>query len=445
MTTDVTEAVGAMNIKTSGSVDRDQLTNNGDATEEAKLRGRLVRPESKKETSPYDWGIPGELTNAEFDCFMKFREQVEGRGGEFRETVYSFGEEEGESYALCRWLRARKFVYEDVIKMVEEATECRKKARSHGFYPEPVDALGCDVNVFITQYPQFYTGNAKNGAVLFISKPGVLNVDGMECITTIDGILKYHWHAMIHDFGKRLRAKKAEDPNFKRFECFCVLDLDHLTTAQLSSRSLAITKEQSFIDSLCFPETMSKMIILNAPRFFAASWRLIKGWLDARTANKVEVISSRSAGEKRLRELIDEDVLPSDYGGKFTDSNDILKSNIPSGMTRQNSKLFYVRSYISHVVDVKADEKLEVLIFTNSNSGGKISITNADNKHVPAIVEGVELKHNGDEEGILPPTNINLTPSTQLTGPANYKIKIESNSSRLSSSRFLILTNYYPK
>jgi|Transcript_30591 hypothetical protein len=441
MTTDVTEAIGAMNIKTNGSVDKDQLTNNGEGTEESKLRARLGKS-SNKETSPYDWGTPGELTEAEVDCFIKFREQVEGRGGEFRATVYCFGEEEGEIYALCRWLRARKFVYEDVIKMVEEATECRKDARSKGFYPEPVDALGCDSSLFHTQYPQLYTGNAKNGAVLFISKPGVLNVDGMECITNLDGILKYHWHAMIHDFGSRLRAKKAEDPNFKRFECFCILDLEHLTTTQLSSRALSIVKEQSFIDSLCFPETMSKMIIVNAPRFFAASWKLIKGWLDARTANKVEVISSKSVSEAKLLELVDADVLPSDYGGKFTDSKVILDSHIPKGMTRQNSELFYVRSNITHVVDVKANEKMEVIVFTNSTSGGKISITDAAKGTI--IVEGVGIKHVGDEAGQKPPTSLNLTPTTQLTGPATYKIKVESNSNRLTASRFFIATNYYP-
>lgn len=148
---------------------------------------------------------------------MKFREQVNNRGGEFRKTVYCFGDEEGEAYALTRWLRARKFVYDDVITMVEQATECRAEAREMDFYPEPVDALGCSAALFYALYPQIYTGHAKCGAPLFISKPGILNVDGMECITTLDGIVKFHWHVMIHDFAARLRARKLEDPNFKRY------------------------------------------------------------------------------------------------------------------------------------------------------------------------------------------------------------------------------------
>jgi hypothetical protein len=173
---------------------------------------------------PLLWGLPGHLTKEETDVFFKFRDEVEKRSGEFRDTVYCFGEEEGESYAITRWLRARKFVYDDLIKMVEEATQVRKSAKAKEFYPNPIDALGCDSSLFFDQYPQLYSGFAKNGAPLYISKPGILNVDGMECITTLDGIIKFHWHIMMHDFANRLREQKAHDPeNFNRYVTFYYL------------------------------------------------------------------------------------------------------------------------------------------------------------------------------------------------------------------------------
>jgi len=274
---------------------------------------------------------------------------VEKRGDEFKDTIFNFGIDEGECWALCRWLRARKFNYDDVITMIDEATTCRAEAKKADFYPEPKAALGCDGNLYFAQFPQLYTGVAKNGAPLFISKPGVLNVDAVECITTLDGIIKFHWYIMMHDFGDRLRAQKKADPKFKRFECVIVLDLAHLTTTQLSSRALAIIKEQSKIDSLCFPETMSKMIMINSPVFFSASWRLIKGWLDPRTTSKIEVYSGRSYWEKRLKELVDEDVLPSDYGGKFTNTVEILDSQSPGDMKRLRTVVMYVRYVSKHV------------------------------------------------------------------------------------------------
>jgi hypothetical protein len=128
------------------------------------------------------------------------------RGGDFRDTVYCFGEEEGETYTLCRWLRARKFDLAETIKMVEEATVVRSEPRKCNFFPgksfsllglhfferssflsfildrptissfacffkDGRVALGCSPSLFLAHYPQLYPGFAKNGCPLFISKP----------------------------------------------------------------------------------------------------------------------------------------------------------------------------------------------------------------------------------------------------------------------------------
>jgi hypothetical protein len=228
--------------------------------------------------------------------------------------------------------------------MIEEATATRKEAKSVDFYPDPIAALGCDMSVYFAQYPQLYSGFAKNGAPLFISKPGVLNVDAVELITTLQGIVKFHWHIMMHDFGSRLRQQKAKDPHFKRFECVCVLDLEHLTMGQLSSRALAIIKEQSAIDSVCFPETMCKMFIINGPRFFGATWKLIRGWLDPRTANKIEVISDRKKWTERFLEHVEAEQLPSDYGGEGPNTQDTIEKDAFQGkMIRMHSEVLYLR------------------------------------------------------------------------------------------------------
>lgn len=179
-------------------------------------KGRKAVVGKGVDRDPMLWGVPGHLTQQECDCYFRFKEEIDRRGGEFRETVFSMGEVEGEAWALGRWLRARKFNFQDTVKMVEEATQVRKAAKAKSFYPNPVDALGVDASLFFAQYPQLYSGYTKQGVPVFISKPGILSVDGMECITTLDGILKFHWHVMMHDFANRLRAQKAKNPDFKR-------------------------------------------------------------------------------------------------------------------------------------------------------------------------------------------------------------------------------------
>jgi len=400
---------------------------------------RLKRPEGKGQQHPLDWGRPGELTEEEVNVFVDFRKIVESRGGDFRDTIYSFGEEEGEPFALCRWLRARKFKLDDVVKMVEEATECRAGAKKDGFYPDPKETLGVEPYIYISQYPQLYSGVDKNGCPLFISKPGVLNVTGISCITKLNGILKYHWHAMMHDFKERLQGQKKIDPhNFTRFECTTVLDLDGLSTSAVTKLALRIIQEQSQIDSLCFPETLSRMVIINAPRVFSVTWSLIKGWLDPRTISKVDLISSRSSWEKKLKELVDEDQLPSDYGGKAEDTRTTMMKDAPSEIKRLFTKIFSFRTSESTVVELNPNETMEVIVFTRSKTGATFSIVDADKKKGP-FAEKVLVKHTGGDslEDDLP---TRATIIKDLQGPCKFKIRAESLGSRFSSSEdFLVV------
>jgi len=130
-------------------------------------------------------------------------------------------------------------------------------------------------------------------------------------------------------------------PDPFRFECFCVLDLNKLTTSQLTRRALAIIKEQAAIDSICFPETMSKMLIVNCPAFFPPTWRLIKGWLDPRTASKIEVLTGKAV-QKRLLELVESDQLASDYGGTGPDTNKTMMSEAGAA-GNITTKMLYLR------------------------------------------------------------------------------------------------------
>ena len=100
---------------------------------------------------------------------------------------------------ISRWLRARKFHYLNVIKMVEEATECRSNASKFDFYPNPSDALGNNVekSIYLAQYPQLYTGHSKEGYPVLYSKPGILNINGLESITNSDGLFNFHWWSMV--------------------------------------------------------------------------------------------------------------------------------------------------------------------------------------------------------------------------------------------------------
>ena len=180
------------------------------------------------------------------------------------------------------------------------------------------------------------------------------------------------------------------------------------------------------------------MLIINAPTFFAATWRIIKGWLDPRTAAKIEVISSRSASEKRLAEIANLDQLPSDYGGTGPSTDDILaKSFDGDGTNKTETKMLYVRGHGSEVVTVPAGFELLVTVHTRSTAGGNFSLHNADSKdtlHAPVLV-----KHNGTDDPSERPTHVNLNEHNKISGPIKVKVKVDSNAGRFSTQNFLMV------
>ena len=43
------------------------------------------------------------------------------------------------------------------------------------------------------------------------------------------------------------------------------------------------------LDNTCYPETLGKMLVINAPFLAVSTWSMVKRWLDPRTQQKIEV------------------------------------------------------------------------------------------------------------------------------------------------------------
>jgi hypothetical protein len=184
------------------------------------------------------------------------------------------------------------------------------------------------------------------------------------------------------------------------------------------------------------------MLIVNAPTFFSATWRVIKGWLDPRTASKIEVVSSRSTMEKRLKEYIDPEQIPSDYGGTGPDSNKTMMLDITGDFDRMTTKMLYLRGHGSETVTVEAGETLEVSVFTRSTSGAKFTLTDAKGAK-SHYVNNVEVRHSGtgldDNEK---PTAVVINKERPIKGPVKLKVKADSHAGRFSTHNFLLVFSF---
>ncbi len=91
-------------------------------------------------------------------------------------------------------------------------------------------------------------------------------------------------------------------------------------------------------------------------------WEMVKGWLDPRTQNKIEFISSGPDINKRLLEFVDPDVLPEAFGGKAP--------NMHQQNLRPHTDFVHIprSSAVKKQIFVPANSKLIVESYTLENN-----------------------------------------------------------------------------
>lgn len=94
------------------------------------------------------------------------------------------------------------------------------------------------------------------------------------------------------------------------------MDLTGGGITSVNKQVYGLVKIAAQIGSDYYPEIMGNMFVVNAPYLFAGVWAMVKGFLDERTRNKIQIIGS--GFEKTLLQYIDTGSLPTFLGGKCT-------------------------------------------------------------------------------------------------------------------------------
>ncbi|KAI9339768.1 CRAL-TRIO domain-containing protein [Zopfochytrium polystomum] len=209
---------------------------------------------------------------------------------------------------LLRFLRARKFDFEKSKLMFETCEQWRRdfqveRILSSFEFPEQKDVSRV--------YPRFYHRTDRVGRPVYFELIGKLDVKELFQYTNVDRMIT----AYVREYEKLLRyrlpACSSKAGRYLSQGC-TVLDMKGVQLSTFNSVR-KIVQQVSKIAQDYYPETMGRMLIINAPTLFTTVWSIVKGMLDENTVAKISIVGSNY--EKVLFEVIDPANLPAEYGG----------------------------------------------------------------------------------------------------------------------------------
>ncbi len=219
-----------------------------------------------------------------------------------------------DSLLLLRYLRANKFNAKKTKKHILKVIEWRKLqniAELMKFTPEQI--LGVKLSDLIEKFPHWHYGYEKTGRPLLFKVQGEFDMKAIKalCGGNFERMFKYHiWEQELIGrvcYEQSLRSRTIIET------ITVVLDVKGMTLSTLSSDFRTMMSALIKIDQEMYPETLGKMLIVNAPSVFPMIWGIMKPWFDPITAAKVTIQGTEY--KKVLHEQIGVINLPSNYAG----------------------------------------------------------------------------------------------------------------------------------
>ncbi|PKI41568.1 hypothetical protein CRG98_038079 [Punica granatum] len=236
----------------------------------------------------------------------------------FRELLFLEGHligKHNDYHTLLRFLRMRDFDFSKAKEMFLNYLKWREDycvdAIPKEFkFEEQAEVKKC--------YPHGFHGVDKWGRPVYIERVGMVDLNALLQVTTIERFVKYHVAEQEKTLNLRYPACSIAAKRHIA-STTTILDVKGVGMSNFSKPARFLFMEIQKIDSSYYPETLNRLFIVNAASGFRMLWRALKAFLDARTLAKIQVLGSNYHSE--LLEDIDPSNLPSFLGGNCTCSD----------------------------------------------------------------------------------------------------------------------------
>lgn len=236
----------------------------------------------------------------------------------FRELLFVEGillGKHNDYHTLLRFLRMRDFDLSKAKEMLVNYLKWRECYK--------VDAIPKDFNFeeyaeVKKCYPHGYHGVDRCGRPIYIERIGIVDLNRLFQVTSIEKFVKYHVSEQEKTLNVRFPACSIAARRHIA-SMTSILDVNGVGMSNFSKPARCLFMEIQKIDSNYYPETLNQLFIVNAGSGFRMLWKAVRAFLDARTLAKIHVLGYNY--QNNLLEAIDASNLPGFLGGNCTCSD----------------------------------------------------------------------------------------------------------------------------
>lgn len=216
---------------------------------------------------------------------------------------------------MLRYLRANKFDVDATMRHIQENLKWRRAMQANDVVvcPDPQLLLGCPVNKLTAIFPHWHCGYDLELRPVLYKQYTLFDAAAIKAIVPIEAIIRYHlWEQEV---CMRLCKEQALRTGYIIETTTTIMDLRNMRMGQVTKDFLAFMRAIADVDKAQYPETLGRMIIINAPSVFPFVWRMVRVWLDPDVAAKIQVMGDEREWGPVLLALVGSKALPSTYGG----------------------------------------------------------------------------------------------------------------------------------
>ncbi|GIL46910.1 hypothetical protein Vafri_3772 [Volvox africanus] len=218
--------------------------------------------------------------------------------------------DEQDFFMLRRFLRARTYDLDKATKMFNDHIIWRK---DHHVDTILQDFYFAERDKFLAAYPQGYHKLDKQGRPVYIQLIGKINVPAvMEC-TNEERMFKFH----VQEYERCVKVIMpvcSTLANRKIDQTFGIMDVRGVGISALTGDVKRMLLKFTKTDQDNYPEMLGHICIINAPAIFRMVWTVVKGMIDIRTQQKIEILGPNYMDA--LLKHMEIDAIPEFLGGQ---------------------------------------------------------------------------------------------------------------------------------